>query len=86
MLVQFVGNQMYHQDKYLGFGISGKPMLSLRYMAEWFGFQVDYDPESRTILVSTGEYGFRIKPGSKVAAIYWGGEKVKDYELMETPL
>jgi hypothetical protein len=85
MRVQFVGNQMYHEGRYLGFGINGKPMLSFRYIAERFGFRVDYDPQTGTSLVKNGEYGFQIKPGSKLAEIYWAGEKVKEKELTEKP-
>jgi len=81
MKVQFVGNQMFHNGRYLGFGVSGKPMLSLRYMAEGFGFQVDYDPKTGTCLVSKGEYSFQLKPGSNLAEIYWAGEKVKEEKL-----
>lgn len=86
MRVQFVGNQMYHAGKYLGFGVNGKPMLSLRYIAERFGFRVDYDPKIGASLVGNGEYGFQIKPGSKIAEIYWSGEKVKEKELTVKPL
>lgn len=86
MRVQFMGNQMYHEGKYIGFGISGKPMLSLRYIAEEFGFQVDYDPKTRVSLVKNGEYSFQIRPGSKLIEIYWAGEKVKEKELTEKPL
>jgi len=86
MRVQFVGNQMYHEGRYLGFGVSGKPMLSLRYLAERFGFQVGYEPKTGACLVSNGEYGLRLKPGSNLAEIYWAGEKVKEKELTERPL
>lgn len=85
MRVQFIGNQMYHNDRYMGYGISGKPMLTLRYFAEWFGFQVDYNAENRTALVSDGENSFQIKPHSNVAEIYWSGEKIKEHELTEKP-
>ena len=86
MSVQFVDNQMYHDSRYLGYGVSGKPMLSLRYLAEWFGFQVDYQAESCTALVSKGEYAFRIGTARKVAEIYWAGEKIKEHELTVQPL
>lgn len=86
MRVQFTGNKMYHQDRYVGFGVSGKPMLSLRYMAEYFGFEVNYDPAGRAILVKKDEYGFRLKPGGSQADILWAGEKVRDFELSARPL
>ena len=86
MRVQFKGNKMYHQDRYVGFGVSGKPMLSLRYMAEYFGFQVDYDPASGSSLVKKGEYSFRLKPGRSQTEIFWAGEKVKEFELTAKPL
>lgn len=86
MRVQFVGNQMFHNDRYLGFGVSGKPMLSLRYMAERFGFRVDYDPQAGTSLLSKGQYSFRLKPGSNRAEIFWAGNKLKEIELTAKPL
>ena len=86
MRVQFVGNQMYHDDRYLGFGLSGRPMLSLRYMSEWFGFRVDYDAQSSTASVGNGEYSFRVRPGGNTADIYWAGEKINEYELTESAL
>ena len=86
MRVQFVGNQMYHDDKYLGFGLSGKPMLSLRYFSEWFGFRVDYDAGSSTVSVSNGEYSFRIRPGGDAADIYWANEKIDEHELTVSAL
>jgi hypothetical protein len=86
MRVQFVGSQMYHDDRYLGFGLSGRPMLSLRYMSEWFGFRVDYDVESSTVSVGNGEYSFRVRPGGSAADIYWAGEKINEYELTESAL
>jgi hypothetical protein len=86
MRVQFLGNEMYHNDKQLGFGVRGRPMLSLRYLAEWFGFGVEYDPEMGTALVSKGTYGFRLKPGSDRAEISWAGEKVSERELTDKPL
>lgn len=86
MSVQFVGNQMYHNGRYLGFGLRGKPMLSLRYIAEGFDFQADYNTKTGTCLVGNGEYSFRLKPGSNLAEIYWAGEKVKEKELIERPL
>lgn len=42
MSIQFVGNQMYHNGRYMGYGISGKPMFTLRYIAEWLGFKPFY--------------------------------------------
>ena len=86
MRVQFVGNKMYHDDRYLGFGLSGRPMLSLRYISEWFGFRVDYDAGSSTVTVGNGEYSFRVKPGGNTADICWAGEKVNGYELTEGAL
>lgn len=86
MRVQFVGNQMYHNDKYLGFGLNGKPMLSLRYFSERFGFRVDYDAGSSTVSVSNGEYSFRLRPGGDAADIYWAGEKINEYELTVSAL
>lgn len=83
--VQFIGNQMYHDGRYMGYGISGKPMLILRYLAEWFGFQVDYNAQNRTTLVSKGEYSFQIEPNSNAVEIFWAGEKVKEHELTEKP-
>lgn len=85
MSVQFKGNQMYHDDTYLGYGISGKPMLTLRYIAEWFGFRVDYNAQNRSALVSKGEYAFQIVPDSNVAEIYWDGTKITEFELTEKP-
>jgi len=85
MTVQFVGNQMYHDGIYMGYGISGKPMLTLRYLAEWFGFRVDYNAQNRAAFVSNGEYAFQIEPNSNVAGIFWAGVKVKEYELTEQP-
>lgn len=84
--VQFRGNQMFHNDRYMGFGVSGKPMLALRDMAEIFGFRVDYDPQVQACLFSKGEYSFRLIPGSNLAGIYWVGEKIKETELTEKPL
>jgi hypothetical protein len=86
MRVQFVVNKMYHEDRYLGFGLSGRPMLSLRYMSEWFGFRVDYDAQSSTASVGNGEYSFRVRPGGNTADIYWTGEKINEYELTESAL
>ena len=83
--VQFIGNQMYHDGRYMGYGISGKPMLTLRCLAEWFGFWVDYNAQNRTTLVSKGEYSFQIEPNSNAVEIYWAGAKVKEHELMEKP-
>jgi len=85
MSVQFQGNQMYHDGIYMGYGISGKPMLTLRYIAEWFGFRVDYNVQNRSALVSKGEYAFQIEPGSNVVVIYWDGIKIQEYELTEKP-
>lgn len=84
--VQFAGNKMYHNDKYLGFGVSGKPMLAIRYLAQSFDFQVDYDANTKSCLVSKGEYGFRLAPDSKLIEINWAGQKVKEMELTESPI
>lgn len=86
MRVDFVGNQMFHNDRYLGFGVSGRPMLSLRYIAQEFGFQVDYNSQSKAYYVSKDGYSFRLKPGSRLAEIYWEGEKIKEAELTAKPL
>lgn len=86
MRVQFVGNQMFHNGKYLGFGISGKPMLSLRHMAERFNYRVEYDSQSGTSSLSRGLYSFRLKPGSNRVEIFWDGSKLKEVELAVKPL
>lgn len=86
MRVEFKGSQMFHGDRHIGFGVGGKPMLSLRYMAERFGFQVEYDSQEGACLFNSGEYSFRLKPGGQLAEIYWAGEKVREKELTEKPL
>lgn len=86
MRVKFLGNQMFHNGKYLGFGINGKPMLSLRYMAERFDYCVEYDSQSGTSSLSKGLYSFRLKPGSNRVEIFWEGNKLNEIELTVKPL
>jgi hypothetical protein len=84
--VQFTGNQMFHGEDLLGFGVDGKPMLSVRYLAQRFGCQVDYDGQTGNVSISQGQYCFRLNPASRVTEIFWAGEKVRERELVEKPL
>lgn len=81
MRVEFIGNRMFHEGREIGFGIDGKPMLALRHISEYFGCRVDYDSQTRSCVVSYGEYSFRIKPGNNLVTVYYAGEQVEAAEI-----
>lgn len=88
MRVEFKGNQMYHQGHYVGFGVSGLPMLSLQYLAGEFGYEMRKDAQTGVYVVEQVNlsYSFRVKPGSNLAEICYDGRNIGEYELFGKPI
>ncbi|SHK32614.1 stalk domain-containing protein [Desulforamulus aeronauticus] len=84
--VKFIGNRMYHDEQYIGFGVNGKPMLSLQFFVNKFGFTLNFNPQEGQYIVSKERYSFKIKPGSSFVELYWDNEKVKEIELTAKPM
>lgn len=81
--VEFRGEKMFDQERQVGYARNGKAMLSLDWIAEWLGYQVEFGQEA--YLVKKGYHSFRVRAADRQAQIFYAGSPVRSVELQELP-
>ncbi|MDF2715994.1 MAG: hypothetical protein K0R28_2919 [Paenibacillus sp.] len=86
--VKVNGTELSVRGTAIGYLKEGTPYLSLRYLAERFGFREEGEenPRSVTLASVTEPYSFRLQPGSTEAATFWDGKEEERLMLREAPV
>lgn len=84
--VDFVGDQMFLGGENAGFGLDGKPMLSLTQFAARLGYRLEVDPREKTFTVKHGVYAFTLGPASQETQLYYDGRLLEAVGLECEPL
>lgn len=84
--IDFLGNEMYLEGEKIGFGLDGKPMLSLREFAARLGWQVAADQGTGVFTVKNGDFAFQVKPGGSQTATFYNGDFCQEVDLDGKPI
>ncbi len=82
-IIDFQGEKQYYQNRPVGYTRNGKAMISLDWMADWLGYQIQLNQNS--YLTKRGSHSFRVKAAERQAQVFYDGTPVRTVELNEPP-
>jgi len=83
VIIDFRGERLFCQNQQVGYAHKGKAMISLDWMAEWLGYQVQLSQNG--YLVKRGSHSFQVKAAELQAQVFYDGSPAKSVELYEAP-